>query len=79
MYQGPHHLWSICDYLLRIGYIPPKTRYIPQGSPCLSEAKEVPRASPSAFRGFTKALAFPKGYNGSHVPLSRDISYLYHA
>ncbi len=31
--------------------------------------------SPRTFLGFTKALPFPEGYNGSYIPLGRDISY----
>ena len=29
------------------------------------------------FRVFAKALAFPKGYNGMHIPLGRDIGILF--
>ena len=39
---------------------------------CLSGAEEVPRVKPEHFRGMTKALAFPKGYNRIYIPLGRD-------
>ena len=34
--------------------------------------------SPRHSWSFLKALAFPKAYEGSRMPLGRDISYLYH-
>ena len=59
---------------IRIGYIPAKRDVTPVISlgegQCLSEAKGVPRVKPEAHRGFTKALAFPKRYNGSHILLA---------
>ena len=36
-------------------------------------SKCPPGRSLSQFQVFTKALAFPKGYKGSHIPLRRDI------
>ena len=51
----------------------PAKRVIPhREGQCLSEVKEVPKAKPRQFQGFTKALAFPKGYSVTYP------SYLYH-
>ena len=47
------------------------TRYIPWGRPVLLWNQG------RGFRGFTKALAFPKGYNGSHISLGRDINIVF--
>ena len=68
-----------------IGYIPGQWDIRPIISrgrgQCLSRAEEVPRAnlSPRHFRGGTKALASPKGCNGSYIPLARDTTNLYYA
>ena len=66
-----------------IGYIPGQRDIRPVISrgrgQCLSGAEEVPRASPRHFQGGTKALASPKGCNGSYIPLTRDTTNLYYA
>ena len=65
---------------LRIGIFPGQRDIRPvisrRRGQCLSGAEEVPRAN---FRGGTKALASPKGCNGSYIPLARDTTNLYYA
>ena len=38
---------------------------------------KCPGQSPRHFLGFTQALVFHKGYNGSYIPLGRDVLYLH--
>ena len=63
---------------ISIGYIPAQRALYAVGkvSACLNGAEEVTRASLRHFPGVTKALAFPKGYNGSYIPLGRDTTNL---
>ena len=58
-------IYILSNALLGIGYIP---------------AKRNVRRVISCGDGqcFTKALAIPNRYKGSHIPLGRDLSYSYH-
>ena len=44
---------------------------------CFHKALEEPCVCLRHFRVFVKALVFPEGYNGSHVPLGRVVAYLH--
>jgi len=48
--------------------ITPESQYFHYGS-------EVPQACLRLFLSFTQSLTLPTGYNGSYIPLGRDITY----